>query len=415
MLVPAPTAWDSNCEWRALRCRLGSQVQSLALECIRLVGCRYYMQEKSLLTVESPLHNEGDKQRTVDIFIHIGLITLLATACFVIVRPFLPLLIWGIIVAVAVYPGYRKLRDLFGGRGGVAAVVSTLLLLMLLIVPVALLTGTLIDGVQAATTHFKEGTLTIPPPPDRVERWPLIGIPLKNLWSQASSNLNSVLRSFAPQIKTIAQRALSASAGIGLAVVQFVLSILVAGVLLGYGRAASAVARSFATRLFGDRGPEFEEVAACTIRSVTTGILGVACIQSIFAGAGFLMAGLPGAGLWAAAFLFAAVLQVGAIVLIPPVIYVFAVASSTKAVIFLIWCVFVGLLDNILKPLLLGRGAAVPMVVVFLGVIGGFMSMGIIGLFVGAIVLSVGYKLLLAWLTPTVPASSESARYRPAS
>jgi predicted PurR-regulated permease PerM len=127
------------------------------------------------------------------------------------------------------------------------------------------------------------------------------------------------------------------------------------------------------------------------------------------------MAGLPGAGLWAAAFLFAAVLQVGAIVLIPPVIYVFAVASSTKAVIFLIWCVFVGLLDNILKPLLLGRGAAVPMVVVFLGVIGGFMSMGIIGLFVGAIVLSVGYKLLLAWLTPTVPASSESARYRPAS
>lgn len=360
------------------------------------------MQEKSLLTLESRVHNEGVAQRAVDVFIHIGLITLLAAACFVILRPFLPLLIWGIIVAVAVYPGYRKLRDLLGGRGGVAAVVCTILLLALLIVPVALLTGTLIEGVQAATTHFKNGTLIIPPPPPRVETWPLIGVPLKNLWSQASSNLNNVLRMFAPQIRTIVQGLLSASAGIGLTVVQFVLSILVAGVLLGYGRTASGVARSIANRLFGDRGPEFEELAESTIRSVTTGILGVAFIQSIFAGAGFLLVGLPGAGLWAAAFLFAAALQVGAIVLIPPVIYVFAVASSSKAVMFMIWCIFVGLMDNILKPLLLGRAAAVPMVVVFLGVIGGFMSMGIIGLFVGAIILSVGYKLLLAWLTPPV-------------
>lgn len=374
------------------------------------------MQEKSLLTVESRTRNDGVTQRAVDVFIHIGLIALLATACFVILRPFLPLLIWGIIVAVAVYPAYRKLRDLLGGRGGLAAVACTVFLLALLIVPVALLTGTLIEGVQAATAHFKNGTLTIPPPPPRVETWPLIGAPLKNLWNQASTNLNAVLRTFAPQIRSIVQGLLSASAGIGLSVVQFVLAILVAGVLLGYSRAASGVAHSFANRLFGDRGPEFEDVAACTIRSVTTGILGVACIQSIFAGAGFLVVGLPGAGLWAAAFLFAAVLQVGAIVLIAPVIYVFAVASSTKAVIFLIWCLFVGLLDNVLKPLLLGRAAAVPMVVVFLGVIGGFMSMGIIGLFVGAIVVSVGYKLLLAWLTPAdAPVNSESPRYLSAS
>jgi predicted PurR-regulated permease PerM len=364
------------------------------------------MPERSLLTLESRVHNEGVTQRAVDVFVHIGLITLLAAACFVILRPFIPLLAWGIIVAVAVYPGYRKLKDLFGGRGGLAAIACTLLLLALLIVPVALLTGTLIEGVQAATAAFKNGTLTIPPPPPRVGTWPLIGVPLTNLWNQASSNLNAVLRTFAPQIKTIVQGLLSASAGIGLTVLQFVLSILVAGVLLAYGRPASGVARSITNRLFGERGPEFEELASSTIRSVTTGILGVAFIQSIFAGAGFLMVGLPGAGLWAAAFLFAAALQVGAIVLIPPVIYVFAVASSTKAVMFLIWCVFVGLMDNVLKPLLLGRAAAVPMVVVFLGVIGGFMAMGIIGLFVGAIVLSVGYKLLLAWLTPPAVSSS---------
>jgi len=139
-------------------------------------------------------------------------------------------------------------------------------------------------------------------------------------------------------------------------------------------------------------------IAGSTIRSVTTGILGVALIQTVCAGLGFLLVGLPGAGLWAVIFLIAAVLQVGALVLVPAVLYVFAIATTTKAVVFLIWCIIVALMDNVLKPLLLGRGVAVPIAVVFLGAIGGFVAMGIIGLFVGAIVLSVGYKLFLAWI-----------------
>jgi predicted PurR-regulated permease PerM len=131
---------------------------------------------------------------------------------------------------------------------------------------------------------------------------------------------------------------------------------------------------------------------------VTFGILGVALIQSACAALGFVVVGLPGASLWSVIFLFAAVLQAGGLVLIPAVVYEFAVASTTKAVIFLVFCIIVGAMDNVLKPLLLGRGVAVPIAVVFLGAIGGFMAMGIIGLFVGAIVLSVGYKLFLAWL-----------------
>jgi predicted PurR-regulated permease PerM len=145
-----------------------------------------------------------------------------------------------------------------------------------------------------------------------------------------------------------------------------------------------------------------------TIRSVTTGILGVAFIQSVFAGLGFLAVGLPGAGLWSVVFLIAAVLQVGMLVLIPAVIYVFAVSSVMKAVIFLIWCAIVGLMDNVLKPILLGRGVAVPIIVVFLGAIGGFVTLGIIGLFIGAIVLSVGYKLFLAWINEGSPANHEA-------
>jgi len=158
-----------------------------------------------------------------------------------------------------------------------------------------------------------------------------------------------------------------------------------------------------AIRLFGEQGPEYQQLVGATIRSVTNGVLGVAVIQTIFAAAGFFVVGLPGAAVWSVIFLVAAILQIGMLVLIPAVVYAFAIATKTAAVIFLVWCIIVGLMDNVLKPLLLGRGAPVPIAVIFIGVIGGFISMGIIGLFVGAIVLSVGYKLFLAWIEGSAP------------
>jgi predicted PurR-regulated permease PerM len=336
--------------------------------------------------------------RALEVSIRIGLVILLVAACLLILRPFLPLVVWGIIIAISIYPGYGKLRRALGGRGSLAAVVCTVAMLAALMVPAILLTGTIIEGVQTLATHIKEGTLTIPPPPPKVETWFLIGPPLKTLWGSAATNLRAVLEKLGPQIKTVIPVLLATSAGVGVAVLQFVLSILVAGVLLARAKGGAAAAESLAKRLFGARGSEFEELAGSTIRSVTTGILGVALIQTLLAAVGFLVVGLPAAGLWAVIFLFAAVLQVGAVVLIPAAIYVLATASTVKAVLFLIWCAFVGLLDNVLKPLLLGRGVDVPIAVIFLGAIGGFLAMGIIGLFVGAIVLSVGYKLFLAWL-----------------
>lgn len=341
--------------------------------------------------------------RAVEASIHIGLVILLAAACFLVLRPFLPLIAWGIIVAIAVYPRYLQLQLVLGGRGVFAAVLITLLLLALLIVPVVLLAGTLIESVQTLAARLKDGTPIIPPPPSGVETWPFVGVPLKSAWSLASTNITAALRSFAPQIKSIVPGLLSASAGIGLTVLQFALSIIVAGALLANSRGGAGAAHSLANRIFGDKGPEFEQLVGSTIRSVTMGILGVALIQSVLAALGFLVAGLPGAGLWAVVFLVAALLQVGTLVLIPAVIYVFATSSVTKAVIFMVWCLIVALIDNAVKPLLLGRGVAVPIAVVFLGAIGGFVAMGLIGLFVGAIVLSVGYKLFIAWLarTPT--------------
>ena len=350
------------------------------------------------MTIQQPAYDKTQVSLAVEASIYIGLAILLATACLLILLPFIPLLTWGIIITVATYPGFRKLQKALGGRETLAALVCALILLAVLIVPAILLGRGLVDGIQAVTAHLKEGSAIVPPPPPTIESWPVIGAPLKRVWGLASRDLTEAVKSFAPQIKKVLPGLLSASAGIGLTVLQLLLSILVAGVLLANAQAAYELTCSLARRLFGEKGPEFQQLVGATIRSVTFGILGVALIQSTFAAVGFLVVGMPAVGLWTVIFVFAAVVQAGVLVLIPAVIYVFATASATKAVIFLAWCGIVGLMDNILKPLLLGRGVAVPVAVVFLGAIGGFVAMGVLGLFVGAIVLSVGYKLSLAWL-----------------
>ncbi len=360
------------------------------------------------MTIQKPAYDKAQLNLALEASIYIGLAILLAAACLLILLPFIPLLAWGIIISVAAYPGFRKLQKVLGRREMPAAVACTLILLGVLIVPVILLGQSLVDGIQMVTEHLKQGTAIVPPPPPNIESWPVIGAPLKSVWSLASRDLTEAVRTYAPQIKRVLPGLLSASAGVGLVVLQLLLSILVAGVLLANAQAAYEVTCSLASRLFGEKGPEFQQLVGATIRSVTLGILGVALIQSAFAAVGFLVVGLPAAGLWTAIFVFAAVVQAGVLVLIPAVVYVFATASVTKAVIFLVWCIIVGLMDNILKPLLMGRGVAVPVAVVFLGAIGGFVAMGSIGLFVGAIVLSVGYKLFLAWLQGTAVAIQET-------
>lgn len=344
----------------------------------------------------------------LEISIQIGLAALLVVGCIMIVRPFVPLIMWGVIIAIASYPTFLKLQEAFKGRAGLAAVIWTLLLLAVLIVPFVLLGQSLVEGAQPLVANLKNGTLSVPPPPATVKTWPLIGTPLFSAWKAASENVTESLMKFAPQFKSALPGILAATAGFGATLLQFLLAILLSGLLLANADAAYDVTRSLAIRLFGEQGPEYQSLVGTTIRSVTFGVLGVAVIQTVFASIGFLVAGLPGAGVWSAAFLFAAIVQIGMVVLIPAVILVFAVATKTKAAIFLIWCVIVGLMDNVLKPILLGRGSAVPMAVVFLGVLGGFMAMGIVGLFVGAIVLSVGYKLFLAWIhgRPQSPAES---------
>jgi predicted PurR-regulated permease PerM len=298
--------------------------------------------------------------QALEISIQIGLFALLVIGCLLILRPFIPLIIWGIIIAIASYPAFLKLQRLLKGRRVLAAALWTLLLLAVLIVPLVLLGQQLVEGLKPLVARLRDGTLVLPPPPASVEHWPVIGVPLSRAWSTASTNLTDTLVKFTPEIKSALPAILLASAGLGSTLLQFFLSILVSGVLLAEANPAADVTRSFAIRLFGEQGPEYQELVGATIHSVTFGILGVALIQTAFAAAGFFVVGLPGASVWSVIFLFAAILQVGMVVLVPAVVYAFAIATTTKAVIFLVWCIIVGLMDNVLKPLLLGRGSAVP-------------------------------------------------------
>jgi predicted PurR-regulated permease PerM len=338
-------------------------------------------------------------QRTVEAAIRIGVIAALIILCFLIARPFLVSIVWGAIIAIAVFHGYKKLLTWLGGRRVTTAVLVTLLMLILLVVPSILLGDSLVSGARYVMDSFQRGDLHIPPPPDGIAAWPLIGEPFAKAWTLASANLEEALRQVGPLFKGFGLWLLSAAAGAGLALLQFVLAILISGAFLANAEAAGRLTRGVAKRLAGERGLEFARIAEQTVRSVASGILGVALIQALLAGLGFLMAGVPAAGLLTVVCVIFGVIQLGVvIVLIPVVIYLFSTADTVTAVGFLIWALLVAPLDNILKPLLLGRGVDVPILVIFVGAIGGFLNAGIIGLFLGAVVLALGYKLFLAWL-----------------
>ena len=345
-------------------------------------------------------------QRAVEAAIRIGLLFLLAAWCFLIVEPFIIPILWGMIIAIACHPMYRWMRVKLGDRGKLAATVFTLIALTVLITPTVMLVDTVADTTQKLSGELQDGSLTVPPPPPSVREWPFVGEELSAFWTGASENLGATLTSVAPYLKDAAGWLLTTAAGAGLGVLQFVVSIIIAGVILANDTSTGAFLKSLAIRLTGDRGTEFAILATKTVRSVAQGVLGVALIQSLLAGVGLLAADVPGAGLWALLVLLLAIVQLPPLLVLAPIIvYVFTASSTTVAVIFMIWSIFVSMSDAFLKPLLLGRGVEVPMLIILIGAIGGMIYSGIIGLFVGAVVLALGYELFKAWLQEDQSAS----------
>ncbi|GMQ89650.1 MAG: AI-2E family transporter [Gammaproteobacteria bacterium] len=344
--------------------------------------------------------NSAFIERTLEAAIRIGLVFLLIAWCFTIVRPFITPVIWGIIIAVAAYPGHKWVEAMLGGRPRLSATLVTLLMLVIVIAPTVMLSGTLVDTVKLLAMDLNDdGTLTIPPPPDSIMGWPLIGEQLHSFWNLASENIQAALSQIGPQIKVVGTWLLATAAGAGFGILQFVFAIIIAGVLMPYAAGGNRAAHAIAVRLAGKQRTDLVELAKKTIRSVASGILGVALVQSLLAGLGFMVAGVPAAGFWALLCLLFGVAQIGIVViLIPVIIYLFNTADTVTAVGFLIWSIPVGLIDNILKPILLARGVKTPMVIIFVGAIGGFLASGIIGLFVGAVVLALSYELFMLWL-----------------
>ncbi len=349
-------------------------------------------------------------RRAIEATIRIGLVVVLVVWCYRIVEPFIFAIIWGIVIAIGTYPAYQWLQARIGGRRGLAALVFTLLLLALLIVPTVMLTGALLESARALSADLVDGNLTIPAPPEGVAAWPFVGERLHEFWSLAAENLDAALGQIEPQVKAFGGWLLKAGAKAGLGILQFILAIIIAGVLVAKASGARRVASDIAGRLVGERGVALTDLAHGTVRSVVNGIVGIALIQTILAGLGFLAIGLPGAGIWALVCLVLAVVQIDILlILIPIAIYVFSVAGTGVAVAYLIWSIFVGLLNNALKPLLLGRGLDIPMLIILIGAIGGMLVSGIIGLFVGPVVLALGYTLFIDWLKEGREQSAQEA------
>lgn len=352
------------------------------------------------MTANEDTGDERDfDKRVIQAALRLSLLALLVFWCLRILGPFINPIVGGVVIAIAVQTPYAKLTQVLGGRPKLSAVLLVLIALFVLIIPAITLGASLVESSTGLSGDFMNDEIKVPPPPEAIATWPLIGERFHATWLSASENLESVLVKTAPYLKDIGLWLVSTVGDLGFGLLMFVVAIFIAGALLPNGERAKILVRRVAFLLAGKRGPEMAQLAASSIRSVTRGVLGVAVIQSLLAGLGMMVVGVPAAGLWTLLILILAVMQLPpTLVLIPVVFYVFSTSSTVVAVLFAIWAVVVGFSDNILKPLLMGRGSSVPMLVLFMGSLGGFMAGGILGLFVGAVILSLGYTVFMAWV-----------------
>ena len=349
--------------------------------------------------------------KPIEVFIRFGLILLLASWCYAVMAPFLVPMLWALIIAVALYPLFMKFRGWFGGRSNLAATVLTLLLILLVLIPSIKLGSAAIDSLHDPLQQIQDGTFELPALPEGVSEWPVIGEDTARIWSQAQDNLTQTLRQYEEQVSAAASWLVGKLAGTTAAILTFTFALIIAGLFMANAKALVSGCNLVAARLFGHTGEQYVDMAGSTIRSVAQGVIGVATIQAILSAIGLYLAGAPAAALWSALVLLLAIAQLPPILILGPVAaYLFGAESTdtTTATLFLVWSIIVSASDAFLKPLLLGRGVDIPMVIVLMGAIGGMMAAGIIGLFVGSVVLAVAYKLAQAWVTSDDGSDPES-------
>jgi predicted PurR-regulated permease PerM len=338
-------------------------------------------------------------RKVLEIGLRLAIIVILASWAFTIVRPFIELLAWGGIIAVALYPLCTLLAVRIGDRSTASAWLLAGTLVAILIVPTIFLSISGVDAAREVAQKWEAGTLEVAAPTERVKSWPLVGERVYDAWAQASVNLEAFAKKFEPQIRELGKKSLVAIASVGALILKFTFSILIAGAFMANAPAIEAFFLGLSRRLASDDGERLITLSVATIRSVAQGILGIAMIQALASAAGLVLMGIPLAGLWATIVLFLAIVQLPPLLLLGPIaVYSFSAYDTVPAVIFSVFMLIVSVSDGFLKPMLLGRGVDVPMLVILLGAIGGMLASGVIGLFVGAVILALIYRLFTAWL-----------------
>jgi predicted PurR-regulated permease PerM len=338
--------------------------------------------------------------KIIDLVIRLFFLGLLLFAGFTLLRPFVTMILWGAILAIAWYPIFLWLKNLLGGRGKLSAALLTLICLAIIIGPVSGIAAVLAGNLQTFAEYINTGALVIPPPPADVAEWPLIGERIANLWQQASGNTEQFLQRFEPQLKELGKISLTLATSTGLTLLKFIVSIIIAAALTLSAKNITRFLGRLSEKIAPGRGIALANLTASTVRNVSRGIIGVAIIQSLLIGIGLVAVGTPAAGLLTLLSLLLGILQIGpGLIVLGAIVHAWVTLPNSIALLFTLWMIPATLVDNFLKPILMGRGLPVPMVVILVGVFGGVIAYGIIGLFVGPVLLSLCYELVRAWIS----------------
>lgn len=341
----------------------------------------------------------SDKSKNIDFVIRLFLLGLLYAWCYVLLRPLIAIILWGIILAIASFPLFLGLKARLGGRGKLAATILTLLGIATVIGPVSIIGQVAIDNLELFASNILSGQINVPPPPENLKTWPLIGETIEGIWQSASVNFKSFLTQFQPPLEGLAKNLFGLVAKLALTIVQFIFSIIIAGVLLVNEKGLTGWITKLFLKILPAQGQDFLKLAAATVRNVTRGIIGVAIFQSLVIGIGLIVGQIPYAGILAVICLFLTIIQIGpGLVIIPTILFAWSTMNPIAALLFTIWMIPAMLIDNILKPIFMAQGLPVPMIVILIGVLGGTLVQGLIGLFIGPVILSFGYELLRIWI-----------------
>jgi predicted PurR-regulated permease PerM len=342
---------------------------------------------------------DGLTSTFIDTGIRIIALGILLYWSFRLIQPFITLLIWSCVLTVALYPAYEWLSHRLNGRRNLAAFLLTIFILLIVIGPLSWMTLNLVSGVHLISAKLEGADHVIPPPPVSVRSWLLIGERLFEIWDLASRNWHAAAAQLAPNMKPYVASLLGLIASASTGSLTFLASIVVSGFLFSPAPSFVRAIRRLFKRLNTKRGEAFADLATATIRTVAFGIVGISVLQALLTGLGLAVAGVPAPALLSFFVLILGIIQIGsAIVWIPAVIWGWLTMETSHALIFIAYMLPIGLLDNILRPLVMVRGLRTPIPVTLIGVLGGILAYGITGLFLGPIVLAVVWELCSVWI-----------------